>query len=122
MLRKKLKEIQKDNSNNNNRELVKQNKIQLIKSLNPNMNYKKIEKITKNSLPELRLSKLKSRIESEINSSYKSINQSNINNKNISEIQNKLIINKSKNNSLSKKNNIVFPKIIIYINNMTNIL
>ena len=111
MLRKKLKEIQKDNSNNNNRELVKQNKIQLIKSLNPNMNYKKIEKITKKSLPELRLSKLKSRIESEINSSYKSINQSNINNKNISEIQNKLIINKSKNNSLSKKNNIVFPKI-----------
>ena len=116
MLRKKLKEIHKDNnSNDNNRDLILQNKIQTIKSLNPNINYKKIEKITKNNLPELRLSKLKSRIESEINSNYKRINQSNINIKNISDIQilNKKLIpnNKSKNNSLTKKNDIIFPKI-----------
>ena len=115
MLRKKLKEINKDNNSNNNRDLILQNKIQTIKSLNPNINYKKIEKITKKNLPELRLSKLKSRIESEINSTYKSINQSNINIKNISDIQIqniKLIPNnKPKNNSLTKKNDVIFPKI-----------
>ena len=115
MLRKKLKEIHKDNNSNNNRDLMLQNKIQTIKSLNPNINYKKIEKITKKNLPELRLSKLKSRIESEINSTYKSINQSNMNIKNISDIQiqNKKLIpnNKPKNNSLTKKNDVIFPKI-----------
>ena len=113
MLRKKLKEIQKDNSNSPNKDLSNANKIQTIKSLNPSVNYRKIEKITKNNLPELRLSRLKSRIESEINSTYKTINQSNINIKNISEIQNKKIIlnNKLKHNSLSKKSDIVFPKI-----------
>ena len=65
MLRKKLKEIQKDNSNSPNKDLSNVNKIQTIKSLNPSVNYRKIEKITKNNLPELRLSRLKSRIESE---------------------------------------------------------
>ena len=65
-------------------------------------------------MPELRLSKMKSRIESEINSNNKNLNHSNINIKNISDIQTtkKLFINKAKNNSLTKKNDIVFPKIV----------
>ena len=114
MLRKKLKETLKDNSNSTNKDISNINKIQVIKSLNPSINYKKIEKITKNNLPELRLSKPKPKIESEINSSYKTINQSNINIKNRSEIQNKKIIftKKLKHNSLSKINDdIIFPKI-----------
>ena len=113
MLRKKLKELQKDNSTLINRDLSNLNKLQVIKNLNPNINYKKVEKITKNNLPELRLSKIKSRKESEIGAINKNIIQSNLNNKNISEIQNnkKLFINKKKNNSLTKKNEIVFPKI-----------
>ena len=86
MLRKKLKEIQKDNSNSPNKDLSNTNKIQTLKSLNPSVNYRKIEKIKINNLPELRLSRLKSRIESEINSIYKTINQLNINIKNIGEI------------------------------------
>ena len=114
MLRKKINELQKDNSTIINRELPNMNKLQAIKNINPNINYKKIEKITKNNLPELRLSKIKSRIESEISATNKNMNQSNINSKNINEIQNgkKLFINKKKNNSLTKKNEIVFPKIL----------
>ena len=114
MLKKKLKEIQKDNSTIINRDLSNINKIHIIKNVNPNINYRKIEKITKNNLPELRLSKMKSRIESEINSNNKNLNHSNINIKNISDIQTtkKLFINKAKNNSLTKKNDIVFPKIV----------
>ena len=116
MLRKKLKELQKDNSAIISRDLSNvNNKIQTIKSLNPNINYKKIEKITRSNLPELRLSKIKSRIESEISASNKNLNQSNnnSNSKNFIDVQNskKLFINKKKNNSLSKKNEIVFPKI-----------
>ena len=114
MLRKKINELQKDNSTVINRELPNMNKLQAIKNINPNINYKKIEKITNNNLPELRLSKIKSRIESEISATNKNMNQSNINSKNINEIQNgkKLFINKKKNNSLTKKNEIVFPKIL----------
>ena len=116
MLRKKLKELQKDNSAIISRDSSNvNNKIQTIKSLNPNINYKKIEKITRSNLPELRLSKIKSRIESEISASNKNLNQSNnnSNSKNFIDVQNskKLFINKKKNNSLSKKNEIVFPKI-----------
>ena len=112
MLRKKLREIQKDNSINTNRDLTTINQYQTIKNLNPNINYKKIEKISKNNVPELKLSKIKYRIESEINS-YKTINQSNLNLKNINDIQyNKIKINnKQKNNSLNKKNDVIFPKI-----------
>ena len=122
MLRKKLREIQKDNSINSNRDITNINKYQTIKDINPNINYKKIEKKLKNNLPELRLSKIKSRIESEINSTYKSINQSNINIKNISDIQNKKknINNKIKNNSLTKKNDVVFPKINNSLKNNNN--
>ena len=122
MLRKKLREIQKDNSINSNRDITNINKYQTIKDINPNINYKKIEKKLKNNLPELRLSKIKSRIESEINSTYKSINQSNINIKNISDIQNKKknINNKIKNNSLTKKNDVVFPKITNSLKNNNN--
>ena len=114
MLRKKLNELQKDNSTIINRDLTNINKLQAIKNINPIINYKKIEKIPKNNLPELRLSKIKSRIESEISATNKNMNQSNINSKNKSEIQNskKLFINKKKNNSLTKKNEIVFPKIL----------
>jgi len=114
MLKKKLKEIQKDNSTIINRDLSNINKIHIIKNVKPNINYRKIEKITKNNLPELRLSKMKSRIESEINSNNKNLNHSNINIKNISDIQTtkKLFINKARNNSLTKKNDIVFPKIV----------
>ena len=114
MLRKKINELQKDNSTVINRELPNMNKLQAIKNINPNINYKKIEKITNKNLTELRLSKIKSRIESEISATNKNMNQSNINSKNINEIQNgkKLFINKKKNNSLTKKNEIVFPKIL----------
>jgi len=122
MLKKKLKEIQKDNSTIINRDLSNKNKIHIIKNINPNINYRKIEKISKNNLPELRLSKMKSRIESEINSNNKNLNYSNINIKNISDIQTnkKLFINKAKNNSLMKKSDIVFPK-IVYSKKSSNI-
>ncbi len=122
MLKKKLKEIQKDNSTIINRDLSNINKIHIIKNINPNINYRKIEKISKNNLPELRLSKMKSRIESEINSNNKNLNYSNINIKNISDIQTnkKLFINKAKNNSLMKKSDIVFPK-IVYSKKSSNI-
>ena len=106
-----LKEIRKENNIIDNKELENLNHLEAFK--NKNHNYRKIEKIIKNNLPELKLSKIKSRIDSEINTNYKSINLSNINIKNINDIQNKIIFinNKQKNNSSSKKNCIVFPKI-----------
>ena len=114
MIMKKLKEIQKNNSNINSTDITNNNKFKNIKSINQNEIYKKIENIKKDNLPEL---KLKSRVESDRNLIYNKKNQSNIiMNSNLNNISNikikKLIIsNKPKNNSLNKKNEVIFPKI-----------
>ena len=111
--------MQKDNSLNNKKDLINTNKIKIIKCLNSNVNYRKIEKIAKNNLPELKLSKPKSRIESKINISYKQLNQANISIRNINDIPKKklFINNKSKKSSLLKKNEIIFPKIVNSLKN-----
>ena len=115
MIRKKLKEINKNNSSIGNIDLNDVNKLQKIKNLNLNIHYKKLKKLPKRNLPELKLSKLKSKYDSEIIPNILSVDKSNIinnNNKNISEIFNKkMIINKMKNNSSTKKIGISFPKI-----------
>ena len=119
-MKKKLKEIQKDNSLN--KEIHKINDIKqfnLIK--NTNQNYRKIKLISKNDLPELKLLKLKTRHESD-SFNLKNINNSNISNNNItniSDIQNKkiMILNISKNNIISNRNDLIFPKIFNPIKN-----
>ena len=114
MIKKKKKEIQKNNSTINNIDITNINKFKNIKSINQDEKYKKIENIKKDNLPEL---KLKSRVESDRNLIYNKKNQSNIiMNNNLNNISNikikKLIIsNKPKNNSLNKKNEVIFPKI-----------
>jgi protein phosphatase 2C family protein 2/3 len=119
-MKKKLKEIQKDNSINKKIHKVNDiNKYNLIK--NTNQNYRKIKLISKNDLPELKLSKLKSRHESD-SFNFKNINNSNASNNNItnaSDIQNKkiMILNISKNNPVVNRNDLIFPKIINPIKN-----
>ena len=119
-MKKKLKEIQKDNSINKEIHKVNDiNKYNLIK--NTNQNYRKIKLISKNDLPELKLSKLKSRHESD-SFNFKNINNSNASNNNItnaSDIQNKkiMILNISKNNPVANRNDLIFPKIINPIKN-----
>ena len=114
MIKKKKKEIQKNNSTINCIDITNINKFKNIKSINQDEKYKKIENIKKDNLPEL---KLKSRVESDRNLIYNKKNQSNIiMNNNLNNISNikikKLIIsNKPKNNSLNKKNEVIFPKI-----------
>ena len=123
MIKKKKKEIQKNNSTINNIDITNINKFKNIKSINQDEKYKKIENIKKDNLPEL---KLKSRVESDRNLIYNKKNQSNIiMNNNLNNISNikikKLIIsNKPKNNSLNKKNEVIFPKINILNKNAIN--
>lgn len=117
-MKKKLKEIQKENSPNKNVNCI--NQYNLIK--NPNQNNRKIKLISKNNLPELKLAKLKSRHDSD-SFNFKNINNSNAscnnNITNTSDIQNKkiMILNMSKNHPYSNKNDLIFPKIFNPIKN-----
>ena len=119
-MKKRLKEIQKDNSPN--KEIKKMNNIHhynLFK--NSNQNYEKIKLSSKNDLPELKISKLKLRNESD-SFNFKNINNSNSSNNNItntSDIQDKkiIVLNISKNNQIVNKNNLIFPKIFNPIKN-----
>ena len=119
-MKKKLKETQKDNALNKEIHKVNDiNQFNLIK--NTNHNYRKIKIISKNDLPELRLSKLISRHESD-SFNFKNINNSNASNNNVtntSDIQNKkiMILNISKNNQIAKNNGLIFPKIMNPIKN-----
>ena len=116
-MKKKLKEIRKENSP---KEINNLKQYNLIK--NTNQNYRKIKLISKNNLPELKLSKLKTRHESD-SFNFKNINNSNASsNNNItnnSDAQNKKIIalNIPKNQQIINKNDLVFPKIFNPIKN-----
>ena len=67
MIKKKLKEIQKNNSTINNTDITNMNKFKNIKSISQDEKYKKNDNIKKDNLPEL---KLKSRLESDRNLLY----------------------------------------------------
>ena len=114
MIKKKLKEMQKNNSYINNSDLNNINNFKNIKSISPKLKYKKIEIKSKENLPEL---KLKSRVEEQRYPIFNKKNRSNIimstNLNNIGNIQIKKIIisNKPKNNSINKRNEVIFPKI-----------
>ena len=119
-MKKKLKEIQKHNSPN--KEVKKMNIIKHYNLFqNSNQNYEKIKLSSKNDLPELKISKLKLRNESD-SFNFKYINYSNSTNNNItntSDIQDKKsqILNISKYNQIVNKNNLIFPKIFNPIKN-----
>ena len=109
MLKNKYKDLQKINSN------VKDNinnniKFQGMKKMSNIEGIKIAEKMQKKNLPELKLTKLKTRPESESDNDYrgKSINNTNmpLNSKNQSNLS-----KKKKSHSLMKKNDLVFPKI-----------
>ena len=109
MLKNTLKDLQrinpnlKDNISNN----IKYKGIKKMTNID---NMKMPEKTTKKNLPELKLTKIKTRPDSESDNEYrgKSINNTNIqlNNKKPSNIT-----KKKKSHSLMKKNELVFPKI-----------
>ena len=114
MLKNKFKDLQKINSN------IKDNitnniKYQGIKKMTNIEGIKIAEKIQKKNLPELKLTKLKTRPESESENEYrgKSINNTNtqLNTKNPSNLS-----KKKKSHSLMKRNDLVFPKINNNIN------
>ena len=109
MLKNKYKDLQKINSN------IKDNinnniKFQGMKKMSNIEGIKIAEKMQKKNLPELKLTKLKTRPESESDNDYrgKSINNTNmpLNSKNQSNLS-----KKKKSHSLMKKNDLVFPKI-----------
>ena len=110
MLKNKLKDLQKitpnlkDNITNNI-------KYQGIKKISNIDNMKTQEKIQKKNLPELKLAKIKTKPDSDSENEYrgKSINNRQINNKN-------LLSKKKKSHSLRKINDLVFPKINNNIN------
>ncbi len=110
MLKNKLKDLQKitpnlkDNITNNI-------KYQGIKKISNIDNMKTQEKIQKKNLPELKLAKIKTKPDSDSENEYrgKSINNKQINNKN-------LLSKKKKSLSLRKINDLVFPKINNNIN------
>jgi len=114
MMKNKFKDFQKINSN------IKDNitnniKYQGIKKMTNIEGIKIAEKIQKKNLPELKLTKLKTRPESESENEYrgKSINNTNtqLNTKNPSNLS-----KKKKSHSLMKRNDLVFPKINNNIN------
>ena len=111
-MKKKLKEVKKDNSPNKEVYLI--NQYNSFK--NANQEYRKIKLITKYNLPELKFAKLKLRNDSD-SFNFKNINHSNANkNNNITntnETQNQKlsILNMSKNHSIINKNDLIFPKI-----------
>ena len=111
-MKKKLKEVKKDNSPCKDVYLI--NQYNSFK--NANQDYRKIKLITKNNLPELKFAKLKLRNDSD-SFNFKNINHSNANknnnitNTNDSQNQKLLILNLSKNHPVINKNDLIFPKI-----------
>ena len=114
MLKNKFKDLQKLNPNLKDN-ITNNIKYQGIKKITNVDNMKIAEKIPKKNLPELKLTKLKTRPDTESENEYrgKSINNMNIqlNSKNPSNL-----IRKKKSHSLMKKKELVFPKINNNIN------
>ena len=111
-MKKKLKEVKKDNSPNKEVYLIKQyNSFK-----NANQDYRKIKLVTKNNLPELKFAKLKLRHDSD-SFNFKNIYHSNANknnnitNANDSQNQKLSILSVSKNHPIVNKNDLIFPKI-----------
>ena len=109
MLKNKFKDLQKINPNLKDN-ITNNIKYQGIKKMTNVDNMKIPEKISKKNLPELKLTKLKTRPDTESENEYrgKSINNINIqlNSKNPSNL-----MRKKKSHSLMKKKELVFPKI-----------
>ena len=118
MLKNKLKDFQKINPNLKDN-MTHNVKYQTIKKMTNFDNAKIPEKIPKKNLPELKLIKLKSRLDYDSENDYrgKSINNINIQQLNVKTNMPK----KKKSRSLMKKNELVFPKINNNNNNLNEI-
>ena len=107
MLKNKLKDFQKINPNLKDN-LTNNIKYQTIKKIGNIDNAKIPEKVPKKNLPELKLMKLKSRLEYDTENDYRG---KSINNINIQQLNVKTNLpKKKKSRSLMKKNELVFPK------------
>ena len=108
MLKNKLKEFQKINPNLKDN-ITHNIKYQTIKKMTNFDNAKIPEKLQKKNLPELKLIKLKSRLDYDSENEYR---RKSINNINIQQLNVKTNLpKKKKSRSLMKKNELVFPKI-----------
>ena len=108
MLKNKLKEFQKINPNLKDN-ITHNIKYQTIKKMTNFDNTKIPEKLPKKNLPELKLIKLKSRLDYDSENEYRG---KSINNINIQQLNVKTNLpKKKKSRSLMKKNELVFPKI-----------
>ena len=117
MLKNKLKDFQKINPNLKDN-MTHNVKYQTIKKMTNFDNAKIPEKIPKKNLPELKLIKLKSRLDYDSENDFRG---KSINNINIQQINVKTNIpKKKKSRSLMKKNELVFPKINNNNNNNIN--
>ena len=110
MLKNKLKDFQKINPNLKDN-LSNNIKYQSIKKIGNIDNAKIPEKVPKKNLPELKLMKLKSRLEYDTENDYRG---KSINNINIQQLNVKTNLpKKKKSRSLMKKNELVFPSMIL---------
>ena len=118
MLKNKLKDYQKINPNLKDN-MTHNIKYQTIKKMTNFDNVKIQEKVPKKNFPELKLIKLKSRLDNDTENDYrgKSINNINIQQINVKTNNPK----KKKSRSLMKKNELVFPKINNNNNNINEI-
>ena len=118
MLKNKLKDFQKINPNLKDN-LTNNIKYQTIKKIGNIDNAKMPEKVPKKNLPELKLMKLKSRLEYDTENDYRG---KSINNINIQQLNVKTNLpKKKKSRSLMKKNELVFPKINNNNNNFNDV-
>ena len=118
MLKNKLKDFQKINPNLKDN-ITNNIKYQAIKKIGNIDNAKIPEKVPKKNLPELKLMKLKSRLEYDTENDYRG---KSINNINIQQLNVKTNLpKKKKSRSLMKKNELVFPKINNNNNNFNEI-
>ena len=118
MLKSKLKDFQKINPNLKDN-LTNNIKYQTIKKIGNIDNAKIPEKVPKKNLPELKLMKLKSRLEYDTENDYRG---KSINNINIQQLNVKTNLpKKKKSRSLMKKNELVFPKINNNNNNFNDV-
>ena len=118
MLKNKLKDFQKINPNLKDN-LTNNIKYQTIKKIGNIDNAKIPEKVPKKNLPELKLMKLKSRLEYDTENDYRG---KSINNINVQQLNVKTNLpKKKKSRSLMKKNELVFPKINNNNNNFNDV-
>ena len=118
MLKNKLKDFQKINPNLKDN-ITNNIKYQTIKKIGNIDNAKIPEKVPKKNLPELKLMKLKSRLEYDTENDYRG---KSINNINIQQLNVKTNLpKKKKSRSLMKKNELVFPKINNNNNNFNDV-